>query len=218
MPGQDTNRRVLFVHDGLLFELLFSPVGADYGDIATQTEALYTLVTNSFQFVPVVADAPLRDGLECPEPDTETALIKDETAGYCLLIPAGYTAEQTGEGEKVVYVGSLLDVEHPKLFIQVEDAAGRQLDQITNDLVAKTQAAYPDLQPDVTFGLSVDGEWANILDKLPGQDLNRKLLFIHDGLLYQLTFVPSDESAGQVYQDMLALYDLTLESFSFFWR
>jgi hypothetical protein len=104
-----------------------------------------------------------------------------------------------------------MDVEHPKLFINVSEAGDRPLYEIAEELAAGLE----DFENERTFGLLVDGEPAELLGKMPGQDLNRQLLFIHDGRLYTLTFAPDDPAAGDVYEEMEALYQLALSSFNF---
>jgi hypothetical protein len=51
MPGQDTSRQVVIVHNGRLYKLTFVPEGEDYGDAHAQTENLYATVVNSFKFL-----------------------------------------------------------------------------------------------------------------------------------------------------------------------
>jgi hypothetical protein len=52
MPGQDTNRQVVIVHNDRLYKLNFVPVGEDYGDAYRQMEDLYTTVIHSWNFMP----------------------------------------------------------------------------------------------------------------------------------------------------------------------
>jgi len=52
MPGQDLHRRVVVIHDGILYWLHFMPVGADYGEVGTRTEVLYTTMIDSLRFLP----------------------------------------------------------------------------------------------------------------------------------------------------------------------
>jgi hypothetical protein len=61
----------------------------------------------------------------------------------------------------------------------------------------------------------VDGVFTEELSNVPGQDLSRQLIFVKDGRLYKLTFVPDDEAAGEVFQEMNVLYELVIDSFSF---
>jgi hypothetical protein len=62
---------------------------------------------------------------------------------------------------------------------------------------------------------TVAGEPAVVLDGVPGQDINRRVIFVHDGLLYELTFAPADPAQGDAYGQMEALYDLVVKSFRF---
>jgi hypothetical protein len=50
IPGQDTSRQVVIVHDDRLYMLTFVPASEDYGEVYTQMENLYTIVLNSFEF------------------------------------------------------------------------------------------------------------------------------------------------------------------------
>jgi hypothetical protein len=50
MPGQDTNRQVVIVHDDRLYMLTFVPASQDYGELYMQMENLYTMILNSFNF------------------------------------------------------------------------------------------------------------------------------------------------------------------------
>ena len=206
LPGQDTNRQLFMVHEGLLYHFFFTPVDGE-GNLDQFSNNLLA----SFQFIPVVADAPLQAGPECPTLRADTQLYRNEADGYCLLIPADFIAEETAPHNSVIYFGSLMDVEHPKLFINVVESDGRSTTEITDEIAA----GLTDFAVERTFGLLVDGEWAEQLDKVPGQDLNRQVIFIHNGRLYTLTFVPDDATAGTVYEQMEAMYELTLKSFGF---
>jgi hypothetical protein len=50
---------------------------------------------------------------------------------------------------------------------------------------------------------------------MPGQDNNRQVIFMHNGRLFTLTFVPDDAAAGEAYEQMEAMYELALSSFNF---
>lgn len=216
MPGQDLNRRIFFVYDGRLYDLIVNRTGPEYGEIGQRAEALYQMVSESFQLVPVVPDAPLQAGLECPPETADTVLLRNEEHGYCLLYPADYMTEQPNESETVIFVGSLLNVEDPKLFITVEDAGGRTAQEAADALVAEFDTAMGGNSGiERSFGLMVDGVFAEQLDNVPGQDLSRQIITVNNGRLYKLTFVPYGEDAGEVFTEMEALSDLAIASFSF---
>jgi hypothetical protein len=210
LPGQDLNRRVIFVHDALLYNMHFSPTDIQQNP-EEPMEQFFNNIIDSFQFIPVVAGAPLQAGPECAEATADTQLYRSQADGYCLLIPAGFTAEETEPGNTVIYFGSLMDVEHPKLFINVTEADDRPLNEIADELTAGLE----EFNIERTFGLLVDGQPAELLGKMPGQDLNRQVLISHNGRLYTLTFAPDDAAAGDVYEQMEALYELALTSFNF---
>ena len=152
----------------------------------------------------------------CPEAPVGTTLFTNGEDGYCLLLPDGYAVDDSlttdnGGAETAVYVDSMLDSSHPRLFITVEAANGRTLDDVTT---AK-QEEFADFGVQYSFGYTLDGVPANRFDQLPGQDLSRVLLLVKDGRFYTLTFTPDDPAAGDAYADMQTLYDTALASFSF---
>ena len=68
---------------------------------------------------------------------------------------------------------------------------------------------------DRPFGVTIGYEPAARLDGVPGQDLSRQVIAVHDGRAYKLVFVPADEAQGDVYHEMEALYELAVRSFRF---
>jgi UDP-3-O-acyl-N-acetylglucosamine deacetylase len=50
---------------------------------------------------------------------------------------------------------------------------------------------------------------------VPGQDLSRQVIAVHDGRAYKLVFMPADEAQGDVYHEMEAPYELAVRSFRF---
>jgi hypothetical protein len=115
----------------------------------------------------------------------------------------------------VLYAGSLQDVSHPRLFIRVEDARGRTAEQVADNVVTEATDGMPGFAIDRPFGVTLGYEPAARLDGVPGQDLSRQVIAVHDGRAYTLVFVPADESQGEVYREMEALYDLVVRSFRF---
>jgi hypothetical protein len=174
-------------------------------------------VLDSFTLLP-------RDGLviagqsaasDCLAPTSKTQLLTDAARGFCLLYPADFSAVEPNPGEIVLYAGSLQDVSHPKLFIQVEDARGRTAEQVADEVVAEVISGMPGYAIDRSFGVTIGFEPAARLDGVPGQDLSRQVIAVHDGRVYKLVFVPADEAQGDVYREMEALYELALRSFRF---
>lgn len=209
LPGQEMNRRVIFTHDGLAYNLMFSPTGHDDSDVSARMETLYETVLDSFTFIAQSDEVTAAD--ECLQATADTQLLLNETDGYCLLYPAGYTVEQPNEEETVFFMGSLLDVAHPKLFVEVQEAGSRTAVEVADEVAA--QAAGFEIER--TFGVTLGYQPAEVLDKMPGQDMNRQVIVVHDGRLYKLTFVPTDEAMADLYAETEALYDLVIKSFRF---
>jgi len=168
------------------------------------------MITETFQFIGVEPEAPLLAGPECPEATADMALFTNEEDGFCLLLPSEYEVE-TSEGQTAVYIDSLMNVTDPRLFINVEDANGGTLADVTT---AK-QEEFAGFEVMYSFGYMLDGEPANQFEQLPGQDLNRQVIAVHNGRLYTLTFIPDDPTMAEVYTEMQALYDTVMDSFSF---
>ena len=63
---------------------------------------------------------------------------------------------------------------------------------------------------------TIAGQEAVVLDGVPGQDINRQIMIVRNGRLYQLTFVPASEDAGEVYARMEQLYQKVVDSLNFY--
>ncbi len=221
LPGQDVNRRVIALHDGRLVDMMVARIGDEYGAVGEQAEALYQMMTETFQFIGIEPEAPLLAGPECPEPVVGTTLFTNAEDGFCLLLPDGYAVDDSlttdnGGAETAVYVDSLMDSAHPRLFITVEEANGRSLNDITAEKAAEVEAIMGS-SPMWTFGLMLDGVPANQFDQAPGQDLTRQVVLVRDGRFYTLIFIPDDPEAV-AYADLQILYDTVMDSFSFLWQ
>ncbi len=219
LPGQDTNRRILAIEDDRVINIMIARIGADYGAVGEAAEVLSQMITESLQLIGIEPEAPFLAGPECPEPVTGTTLFTNAADGYCLLLPDGYAVDDSltsnaGGGETAVYVDSIMNSSHARLFITVDDAQGRTLEEIT----AAKEAEISEIQgtPAMwSFGDVPDGVWSNQFDQVPGQDLSRQVLMVKDGRLYTLSFIPDDPTAGDVYAEMQTLYDTVMDSFSF---
>jgi hypothetical protein len=129
-----------------------------------------------------------------------------------LLLPDGYETEQLGQNKTTVYVDSPLNSGRPRLFIEVTEVGEKTAVDVADDLLA-------DLGPESgvmrTFGLTVGYEVAEQLDNVPGQDVSRVVLVVHNGRLYKLTFISGNKPVGENDEEMEALYDLVVKSFRF---
>lgn len=219
LPGQDTNRRVVAVHEDRVYDLVFYGIGANYGAAGELAEALYETVVTSFQFIGIEPEAPLLAGPECLFTDENLMWYTNEPGGYCVVLPAGYTALQLdGEGtEMAFYVDSMQDTTRARLFIKVTGADGRPLEEVTMDREAEIEKAVPGSDVMWSWGSMLDGEPANEFQQVPGPELSREVVTLHKGRRYTLTFVPDDPAAGKAYAEMEVLYKAVMDSFSFLW-
>ena len=118
VPGQDTSRQVVVVHDDRLYVWVFVPVGEDYGEVYTQMEDLYATVIDSFTFLPregidahsPAADLPPGPRLAVQRPDNSIRYITLDGASAVLvsdapasLIPPGFDGLPMTDGP-MIYV------------------------------------------------------------------------------------------------------------------
>jgi hypothetical protein len=160
-------------------------------------------------------------GIE-PEAPSGTTLFTNAEDGFCLLLPDGYAVDDSltsndGGGETAVYVDSLQDTAHARLFITVDDAGSRTLDDVTTEKAAEIETIMGEASM-WSFGYMLDGVPANQFDQVPGQDFSRQVVLVHNGRLVTLSFIPDDPAAGDTYTEMEILYDTVMDSFSFLWQ
>jgi len=219
LPGQDTSRRVITLHNDVVYQLSVIRIGADYGEVGEEAEALFTQITTSFEFIPVEKDKPLVAGPECPTQVEASLLYTNEVVGYCLLLPADYQvleiSTEAGNNEMAFYLDSIQDATHPRLWIKVTDAKGASLEEATQAHKAELEKGFEGFDIVWSFGYMLDGIPANQFDQVPGQDLSRQLIMVHNDQVYLLTFTPDDPEAGEVYNEMEAMYGMVVDSFSF---
>jgi hypothetical protein len=216
LPGQDTNRRIVAIHDDRVIDVVIDHIGESYGAAGEQAEAAYNVITSSFRFIGIDPEAPLLAGPECPEQVEDSTIYTNEPAGYCLLVPAVYMVQQINPeaSEIAFFVDAIQDASHARLFVTVENAVNRSLDEVTADTEAEIETVTSGFDVMPSFGYMLDGVPANQFDQVPGQDLSRQVVAVHNDRLYKLTFIPDDPTAD-AYAEMQILYDMVMDSFSF---
>jgi len=158
---------------------------------------------------------PARGGPgDCPTPVAETQLLTSDEHGYCLLYPEGYTTENPNPQETIISSGSLLDVENPRADIVVRDANGRAASEIAGGIVAEVRSGLPAWRVREST-TEIDGETAIVLDNLPGQDIGRQAIVVHDDQIYTLTFVPAAPAGTEAVRQTEQLYKTVVDSFRF---
>jgi hypothetical protein len=139
-------------------------------------------------------------------------VLTNEEHGYSLRYPTGYDVQYPNEHEAVILVSSLLDVEQPRVHVEVQDAGGRTVEQAADELVADLAPIGWNVE---RSNLTIDGEEAVVLNNVPGQDISRQVLVVHRDRLYKLTFVLVGGEYGEVYSRVEALYITIINSFKF---
>jgi hypothetical protein len=151
---------------------------------------------------------------DCPVPAADTQLLKSEEHRYCILHPREYTTEQPNPQEMIISSGSLLDVEHPRATISVRDANGRSAGEIAGGILAEVKASLPNWGVRQSTA-QIGGETAIVLDNLPGQEIGRQVVLVHDNQVYTLTFVPAGPAGTDPVRQAEQLYKTVVESLRF---
>jgi hypothetical protein len=158
---------------------------------------------------------PSRSGPgDCLTPAANTQLLKSDELGYCLLYPEGYATDQPNPQETIISSGSLLDVENPRAYVVVRDANGRAASEIAGGIVAEVETSLPNWNV-WQRAAQIGGETAIVLDNLPGQDIGRQAIVVHEDQVYTLTFVPAGPSGTDAVQQTEGLYKTVMNSFRF---
>lgn len=149
----------------------------------------------------------------CPEPVEGTKLLIREAVGYCLLYPEGYIETETVPTTVcLVPEGPAMGCHNTNLIIDVEDAGGRNIGEIADEIVADAQAEIPGIEIQRT-SLSMGGEDAVVLEGLSGVASSRQVLLVHEDRRYKLTFVPWDET-DENFAKLGLLYNTVINSFT----
>ena len=154
------------------------------------------------------------DATACPNVSEGTQLLTNEEYGYCLLYSDGYTRVDPLPEEVCLVLGdSSMACHSANLIIQVENAAGRALSQIADEMIAEAETAAPGIEIQRT-DLTLSDEQAIMLEGIPGVDASRIVVLVHADRLYKLTFAPWDETRGE-FAGVENLYNMVVNSFTF---
>lgn len=146
----------------------------------------------------------------CPIPAAAQQLLIQLELGYCLLYPAAYSLVQTNPTGMEIVMDTVMNHIDPRLSISVEEANGRTLPDVADAIAANY------VPPGFTIErtpITVDGVDAVMFDELPGQDLNRRVVFVHNGRLYNFFLSPLGDPGTETRQQAETLYQTALDSF-----
>ena len=150
------------------------------------------------------------DAQPVPDSDGESNYFLNTLRGYSFSHPAHYDVGVYDEDGIALFVGSLLNVEAPRLDVVVEPARGSDAATIAD----QTAAGFPDLEL-ARSSLTLGGEQAVVLDGVPGQDLSRIVIAVHNERLHKLTFRPVDPDNVALMAELEALYEEVTDSYTF---
>lgn len=202
----ELDHRDAAVADSMTVRLIFSGAGTE-----TASEAEQMLVADFAQNLfnegsMNVAEVPAG----CPQAEAEQQLLIQAAEGYCLLYPAAYSLWQQNPGTTEIISDTIMNHIDPRLSITVEDAAGRTLEEVVDGLLADYAPPGFDIEPQP---ITVAGVEATLLDEVPGQDLTRRVVLMHNRRLYSFFFAPIGDTGTPTRTAAETLYTMVLESF-----
>jgi hypothetical protein len=150
----------------------------------------------------------------CPELAEGTQLLTQESVGYCLMYPEGFLEVYSDPAQVcLVPEGPTMGCHTAVAFFNVNDAAGRSVDQIADEMIADSEAEIPGIAIQRTSS-TVSGQLAVALEGLPGVTGTRDILIVYADRLYWLTFIlPGADSASV--EQFERLYTTVIDSFTF---
>jgi hypothetical protein len=147
-----------------------------------------------------------------PPPATETVttpkkVVVNEPLGFCFSYPGEYTqVPDTG----------VLEISAPQIpgtstneifWLEISDANNRTTEEIVNQGLANTSGK------DVgRWTVSLGGEPAQVLDGMPGQDLQRRVIIVRDASLYILAFMPTRSDNQAINHQLETLFEAITSS------
>lgn len=121
--------------------------------------------------------------------------------GFCLVTPPGYAVVETAPGNfSLVAGGDVTNHVDPRVSIEVSEAGERTSAQVTEELVANHVPAGETVEQQAVTAGGAEGV---LLDNLIGQDLNRRVAFVHNGRVYSLMLTPLSADAEPFYASVL---------------
>jgi hypothetical protein len=156
----------------------------------------------SQSITPTPAENPAENQLEYTNQDF----------GFSLDYPTGYEVQRSYIQTFNFLAPRDTPGERGRGWLEVE----RGLDQDAGWYADQVKQENANLGTTITSStMEIGGQQAQILGRVPGQDLNRQVFIVYDGLLYHLTFGPDDPERGVAYQQMEALYEAVINSLRF---
>jgi len=146
----------------------------------------------------------------CVEAEPGTKQLIYAAQGVCFLYPDNYEVFQVDDGSLTLYMDSLLNTEAPLASIQFKALDGRTLQEVIPDYPSNAELATMSL-----LTIDLGGEIATVLDNIPGQDINRRVIALHEGRIIDIMIARFGPEYGDVGEQAEALYTMITDSFHF---
>jgi len=146
----------------------------------------------------------------CVEAGSGTNQLIYAAQGVCFLYPDNFKVFQVNDGSLTLYVDSLLNTEAPLASIQFKPLDGRSIQDVIPDYPSNAELASMSF-----LNIDLGGEMATVLDNLPGQDINRRVIALHDGRIIDIMIARFGPEYGDVGEQAEALYTTITDSFRF---
>ena len=147
---------------------------------------------------------------DCIEATPGTSQLIFAAQGVCFLYPNNYEVFQVDDGSLTLYVESLMNTEAPLASIQFKTLDGRSIQEVIPDYPSNEELAVMSL-----LTIDLGGEMATVLDNLPGQDINRRVIALHENRVIDIMIARIGPEYGDVGEQAEFLYRTITESFRF---
>jgi hypothetical protein len=155
---------------------------------------------------------PAESPTDTPDAAQSSQEYTNQDFGFSLYYPNGYEVQSTYHHSITFLAPQGTQGHRERAFMQVELAG----DQTAEWYASRVKEENANLGTTITSStMDIDSQPAQILGRLPGQNLNRQVFIIYKGILYHLTFMPDDPQAGEDYQQMETLYAAIVNSLHF---
>ncbi|KPK04562.1 MAG: hypothetical protein AMJ56_17215 [Anaerolineae bacterium SG8_19] len=147
---------------------------------------------------------------QCAEATEGTHQLIYAAEGICFLYPDNYDVFGGEDGSLTLYVGSLLNTEAPLATIHFDVLDGRSIQEVIPDYPSDAELATLSL-----LTLELGEETATVLDNMPGQDINRRIIAVHDDRVIDIMIARIGPEHGAVGEQAEALFNTITGSFQF---
>ena len=147
---------------------------------------------------------------DCVKAALGTSQLIYAAQGVCFLYPDNYKVFQVNDGSLTFYVESLMNTEAPLASIQLKTLDGRSIQEVIPDYPSDEELAAMSF-----LTIDLGGETATVLDNLPGQDINRRVIALHEGRVIDIMIARIGPEYGDVGKQAEVLYTTITESFRF---